>query len=111
MMRTADQQPAMPGALYPGKSGSLRSQGRMKRTSRLKIHRASDTVFYLPSASVLKTTTGGQYPHSRHPCRARQEHSCRPLPFGGVMTKMALFLFGFLVLTIGIGLLATISPV
>lgn len=34
-----------------------------------------------------------------------------PLPFGGLMTKMALFLFGFLVLTIGIGLLATISPV
>ena len=33
------------------------------------------------------------------------------LPFGGLMTKMALFLFGFLVLTIGIGLLATISPV
>ena len=31
--------------------------------------------------------------------------------FGGLMTKMALFLFGFLVLTIGIGLLATISPV
>jgi len=27
------------------------------------------------------------------------------------MTKMALFLFGFLVLTIGIGLRATISPV
>ncbi|AZF16347.1 hypothetical protein C4J92_2864 [Pseudomonas sp. R3-18-08] len=34
-----------------------------------------------------------------------------PLPFGGLMTKMAIFLFGFLVLTIGIGLLATISPV
>ena len=34
-----------------------------------------------------------------------------PLPFGGPMTKMALFLFGFLVLTIGIGLLPTISPV
>jgi hypothetical protein len=33
------------------------------------------------------------------------------LPFGGLMTKMAIFLFGFLVLTIGIGLLATISPV
>jgi len=27
------------------------------------------------------------------------------------MSKMAIFLFGFLVLTIGIGLLATISPV
>jgi len=27
------------------------------------------------------------------------------------MTKMAIFLFGFLVLTIGIGMLATISPV
>ncbi|KAA6181818.1 hypothetical protein F3K53_05230 [Pseudomonas veronii] len=37
--------------------------------------------------------------------------SVAPLPFGGLMTKMALFLFGFLVLTIGIGLLATISPV
>ena len=34
-----------------------------------------------------------------------------PLPFGGLMSKMAIFLFGFLVLTIGIGLLATISPV
>lgn len=37
-----------------------------------------------------------------------------PIPyplFGGLMAKMALFLFGFLVLTIGIGLLATISPV
>ena len=33
------------------------------------------------------------------------------LTFGALMTKMALFLFGFLVLTIGIGLLATISPV
>lgn len=42
---------------------------------------------------------------------APTRHSCRSLPFGGFMTKMALFLFGFLVLTIGIGLLATISPV
>ncbi|AZF05686.1 hypothetical protein C4J94_2919 [Pseudomonas sp. R5-89-07] len=42
---------------------------------------------------------------------APSRHFCRPLPFGGLMTKMAIFLFGFLVLTIGIGLLATISPV
>ncbi|WDU64839.1 hypothetical protein LRS56_10440 [Pseudomonas poae] len=47
----------------------------------------------------MKRRLGGQW---------RQFH---PLPFGGLMTKMALFLFGFLVLTIGIGLLATISPV
>lgn len=42
---------------------------------------------------------------------APTRHSRRSLPLGGLMTKMALFLFGFLVLTIGIGLLATISPV
>jgi hypothetical protein len=59
----------------------------------------SDTVFSLLSESVPKYRQGGQW---------RQFHS---LPFGGLMTKMALFLFGFLVLTIGIGLLATISPV
>lgn len=29
---------------------------------------------------------------------------------GGLMTKMAFFLFGFLALTIAIGALATISP-
>jgi len=44
--------------------------------------------------------------NGRHP-----DISVAPLPFGGLMTKMAIFLFGFLVLTIGIGLLATISPV
>ncbi|WP_405125781.1 hypothetical protein ACI51W_27145 [Pseudomonas marginalis] len=60
---------------------------------------ASDTVFSLLSAPVLKCRLGGQWPHPH------------PLPFGGLMTKMAIFLFGFLVLTIGIGLLATISPV
>ncbi|TFF14315.1 hypothetical protein EXW72_05130 [Pseudomonas sp. BCA14] len=72
---------------------------------------SSDTVFSLSSASVSKSASGGQLPHSRHPCRAWQAGACRSLPFGGVMTKMALFLFGFLVLTIGIGMLATISPV
>ncbi|WP_137212259.1 hypothetical protein [Pseudomonas sp. CFBP13509] len=60
---------------------------------------ASDTVFSLPSAPVLKRRLGGQWP------------PCPPPSFGGLMTKMAIFLFGFLVLTIGIGLLATISPV
>ncbi|WP_146151449.1 hypothetical protein [Pseudomonas sp. R9.37] len=63
----------------------------------------SDTVFSLLSASVSKTPGSGQW---RHP-----DIPVVPLPFGGLMTKMALFLFGFLVLTIGIGLLATISPV
>ncbi|KAA0943355.1 hypothetical protein FQ186_23220 [Pseudomonas sp. ANT_H14] len=34
-----------------------------------------------------------------------------PLLFGGLMAKMAFFLLGFLALTVGIGLLATISPI
>ncbi|AZF53420.1 hypothetical protein C4J85_2936 [Pseudomonas sp. R4-34-07] len=63
----------------------------------------SDTVFCAPSASVSKTARSGQW---RYP-----DIPVAPLPFGGLMTKMAIFLFGFLVLTIGIGLLATISPV
>ncbi|CRM70411.1 hypothetical protein [Pseudomonas sp. 37 R 15] len=63
----------------------------------------SDTVFCASSASVSKAARSGQW---RHPTFLSS-----PLPFGGLMTKMAIFLFGFLVLTIGIGLLATISPV
>jgi len=59
-------------------------------------------VFYSPPASVLKAAADRQW---------RQPDISVIQLFGGLMTKMALFLFGFLVLTIGIGLLATISPV
>jgi hypothetical protein len=62
----------------------------------------SDTVLYSPAASVPKTPAEGQW---------RQPDISVAQLLGGFMTKMALFLFGFLVLTIGIGLLATISPV
>ncbi|WP_141688958.1 hypothetical protein [Pseudomonas sp. 24 E 13] len=63
----------------------------------------SDTVFSAPSASVSKTARSGQW---RHPTFLSS-----PFPLEALMTKMAIFLFGFLVLTIGIGMLATISPV
>jgi hypothetical protein len=79
-------------ALILRKADPLNARGRTAAT-------ASDTVFSLLSASVPKRCLGRQWCHSPF------------LPFGGLMTKMALFLFGFLVLTIGIGLLATISPV
>lgn len=65
---------------------------------------ASDTLFSLSPASVPNTPQPRQWLIGRNPPAAL-------LPFGGPMAKMAIFLFGFLALTIGIGLLATISPV
>ncbi|TWR46287.1 hypothetical protein DA482_16115 [Pseudomonas fluorescens] len=73
------------------------------RPRSLSVAGPSDTVFSFLSAPVSKCRRSGQW---RHP-----DIPVAPLPFGGLMTKMAIFLFGFLVLTIGIGLLATISPV
>ena len=64
----------------------------------------SDTLFSLSPASVPNTPQPRQWLIGRNPPAAL-------LPFGGPMAKMAFFLLGFLALTVGIGLLATISPV
>jgi hypothetical protein len=67
----------------------------------LRAHLIRFFLFYLRLYRNASEADNGRHPDT----------PVDSLPLGGLMTKMALFLFGFLVLTIGIGLLATISPV
>ncbi|WP_236409304.1 hypothetical protein, partial [Pseudomonas gessardii] len=84
-----------------GLISTSRPQPKPRHTS---LQAASDTLFSLSAASVPNSPQPRQWLIGRNP-------PATLLPFGGPMAKMALFLFGFLALTIGIGLLATISPV
>ena len=86
-------------------SNSLISTSRPQPKPRhASLPGTSDMLFSLTPASVPNSAQPGQWLIGRNSPAAL-------LPFGGPMAKMAFFLLGFLALTVGIGLLATISPV